>query len=142
MTKDSTSKLRDLLLEEIADDLMSLNGKELDDYLRDIDLDPSAIVDEFDAAVAAASAKLGRARFEEARRIVARGQSIGTGTIASLDSARKRKIAADIRSRAQQTGEMTIAARNQKIEDDADLDSFLEACVKLGMIDDEGNLKD
>jgi hypothetical protein len=36
---------------------------------------------------------------------------------------------------------MTIAARNQKIEDEADLDSFLEACVRLGLIDSEGNLK-
>jgi len=142
MTQDSTSKLRGLLLEEIADDLTSLSGKELDDYLQEIGIEPGAMIGEFDAAVAAASAKLGRARFDEARRIVARGQSSAPGTIASLDAARKKKIATDIRSRAEQTGEMTIAARNQTIENEADLDSFLEACVSLGMIDDEGNLKD
>lgn len=142
MTQDSTSKLRDLLLEEIADDLTSLSGKELDDYLRDIGLEPSAMVEEFDAAVAAGSAKLKRAKFEEARRIVHRRHSNDPAPIVSLDVARKKKIAADIRSRAETTGDMTIAARNQKIEDEGDLDSFLEACVRLGMIDDEGNLKD
>jgi len=139
VTQDSTSKLRDLLLAEIADDLASLSGKELDDYLRDIGLEPSSMVEAFDGAVAAAAAKEGRARFEEARRIVAANQSRGSGSIASLDVARKRKIAADVRSQAVRTGDMTIAARNQKIDDERDLDSFLEACVRLGVIDDEGN---
>jgi hypothetical protein len=37
---------------------------------------------------------------------------------------------------------MTIAARNRTIEDEKDLDVFLEACLRLGMIDSEGNLKD
>jgi hypothetical protein len=37
---------------------------------------------------------------------------------------------------------MTIAARNRTIEDENDLDVFLEACLRLGMIDSEGNLKD
>jgi hypothetical protein len=36
---------------------------------------------------------------------------------------------------------MTIAARNQRIEAEEDLDSFLEACIKLGVIDENGNLK-
>lgn len=37
---------------------------------------------------------------------------------------------------------MTIAARNRKIADENDLDVFLEACLRLGLIDSEGNLKD
>ena len=36
---------------------------------------------------------------------------------------------------------MTIAARNQKIEDEGDLDAFLKACLRLGLIDSEGNVK-
>jgi len=38
------------------------------------------------------------------------------------------------------TNDMTIAARNQKIDDEGDLDSFLEACLRLGVIDSDGNL--
>jgi hypothetical protein len=37
---------------------------------------------------------------------------------------------------------MTLAARNRKIEAPEDLDSFLEACLRLGLIDEDGNLKE
>jgi hypothetical protein len=37
---------------------------------------------------------------------------------------------------------MTIAARNRRIESDDDLDSFLEACLQLGLIDESGKLKE
>ena len=49
---------------------------------------------------------------------------------------------AAVRGRMESTGEMTLAARNKKIESEEDLDSFLEACVKLGVINENGDLKD
>ena len=48
---------------------------------------------------------------------------------------------AAVRDHADRTNEMTIAARNRKIEDESDLDVFLEACLRLGVIDSDGNLK-
>uniref|UniRef100_Q07NQ0 Uncharacterized protein n=1 Tax=Rhodopseudomonas palustris (strain BisA53) TaxID=316055 RepID=Q07NQ0_RHOP5 len=141
MTQDRTSNLRNRLLDEISEELNSLSGDELDSYLSSIGLDPAALVAEYDDAVAAVAAKAGRLRFEEARRAVALGQSRSQEAIVSLDLVRKKKIAAAVKERAEKTGEMTIAARNQKFEDEGDLDSFLEACVRLGLVDDEGNLR-
>jgi hypothetical protein len=37
---------------------------------------------------------------------------------------------------------MTIAARNRRIESEDDLDSLLEAWLRLGVIDESGNLKE
>ena len=50
--------------------------------------------------------------------------------ILSLDVARKKQIIATVRDHADRTNEMTIAARNRKIEDEGDLDAFLKrACA-------------
>jgi hypothetical protein len=54
---------------------------------------------------------------------------------------RKKQIMAAIRDHADRTKGMTIAARNRRIEDENDLDLFLEACLRLGVIDSDGNLK-
>jgi hypothetical protein len=59
----------------------------------------------------------------------------------SWDIARKRQIFKAVQERSLQTKQMTIAARNQKIDAEEDLDSFLEACIRLGVIDQDGNLK-
>jgi hypothetical protein len=56
--------------------------------------------------------------------------------------AKKREVMAAIRDRADRTNEMTVAARNRRIEDENDLDVFLEACLRLGVIDSDGNLKE
>lgn len=37
---------------------------------------------------------------------------------------------------------MTLAARNQKLDAEEDMDAFLEACIRLGIIDENGNLKE
>ena len=71
-----------------------------------------------DAAIAAPK----RARFEEARRQVRPKKAIDFGKILSFDLARKKQIMATIRDHAERTNEMTIAARNRKIEDEGDLD--------------------
>ena len=57
-------------------------------------------------------------------------------------AAKKRAIHSAVTKRVDITGEMTIAARNQRIESDDDLDSFLEACLRLGLIDESGKLKE
>jgi len=85
------------------------------------------------------------AQFSEFQRDQeAHAQTIGKSpTARSLLLGRgRRHIIATIKDRADKTNEMTIAARNRTIEDENDLDVFLEACLRLGMTDSEGNLKD
>jgi hypothetical protein len=83
-----------------------------------------------------------RAQFEEARRLVQQKRTADFGKILSFDVARKKQIVAAVRDHVDRTNEMTIAARNRKIEDENDLEVFLEACLRLGLIDCDGNLKD
>jgi hypothetical protein len=141
MTDDRSLHLKRQLLDEIWEEIGSLEGKELDEYLASIGLAPDRLLQDFAEALNAACAARKRARFEEARRQLRQKSSPEFGKIFSFDLAKKKAIMAAIRDHAARTKDMTIAARNQKIEDEGDLDSFLEACVRLGLIDGEGNLK-
>jgi hypothetical protein len=75
------------------------------------------------------------------RRRVRQKKTADSGKILSFDVARKKQIMTAVRDHADGTNEMTIAARNRKIENENDLDVFLEACLRLGVIDSDGNLK-
>jgi hypothetical protein len=141
MTDDRSLHLKRQLLDEIWEEIGSLEGKELDEYLASIGLAPDILLQDYAEALKAACAAPKRARFEEARQKLRQKSSADFGKILSFDVARKKAIMAAIKDHAARTNEMTIAARNQKIEDEGDLDSFLEACVLLGLIDGEGNLK-
>jgi hypothetical protein len=142
MSDDDTPPLRIRLLDEIWDEIGSLEGAELDEYLAGLGLAPHDLLQDYSKAMEAASAAARRARFEEARRQVRRPTNVEFGKILALDIARKKEVLAAIKERAARTKDMTIAARNQRIEDEGDLNSFLEACLRLGVIDEEGNLID
>lgn len=142
MSDDRSLDMRRQLIDEIWDEIASLKGKELDEYLASIGLSPEELLRDYSRAMDAAIAGPKRARFEEARRLVRQRKAADSGKILSFDLARKKQIMAAIRDRADRTNEMTIAARNRKIADENDLDVFLEACLRLGLIDSEGNLKD
>lgn len=137
MSGDRGADLRMQLIGEIWDELSTLKGKELDDYLVSIGLGPEELVEYYSKAKAAAVAAPNRARFEEARRLVRRRQPVDTATILAFDPARKKQIMEALKDHP----EMTRAARNGRIANDADVDAFLEACVRLGVIDADGNLK-
>jgi hypothetical protein len=141
MTDDRRLDLKRQLLDEIWEEIGSLKGEELDDYLATIGLAPDGLLQDYSEALSTACAAPKRARFEEARRQLRQKSGADFSKILSFDVAKKKVIMAAIREHAARTNEMTIAARNQKIEDEGDLDSFLEACVRLGLIDGEGNLK-
>jgi hypothetical protein len=137
MSDDSNLQLKLQLLDEIWEEIASLEGKELDDYLTNIGLAPDRLVSDYGKALAATK----RTRFEEARRQVHQTSGSDFGQLLSFDLTRKSKILAEINEYAERTNDMTIAARNRKIENEGDLDVFLEACLRLGVIDNEGNLK-
>jgi hypothetical protein len=140
MSDDRTLPLRLRLLDEIWDEIGSLEGAELDEYLASLGLPPDELLQTYSKAMGVASAAAGRARFEGVRRRLRERTNVEFGKLLSLDLARKKEILAAIKERAVRTNDMTIAARNQRIEDEGDLNSFLEACVQLGVIDEEGNL--
>ena len=141
MCDDRSLHIKRQLLDEIWEEIGSLKGKELDEYLVSIGLNPQELLMDYSKAVAAATTAPKRARFEEARRRIRQMKTAGPGKILSLDVARKKQIIATVRDHADRTNEMTIAARNRKIEDEGDLDAFLEVCLRLGVIDSDGNLK-
>ena len=141
MSDNRSLHLKRQLLDEIWEEIGSLEGKELDEYLASIGLAPDGLLQDYAKALNAACAIPKRARFEEGRRLVRRKSSADFGKILSFDVAKKKEIMTAIRDHAARTNDMTIAARNHRIEDEGDLDSFLEACVRLGLIDGEGNLK-
>jgi hypothetical protein len=140
MSDDRNLLLKQQFLDEIWEEISSLSGKELDEYLAGVGLPPEGLLKDYARAVAAACAANKRERFEEARRQVRQGVT-DFGKVLSFDLAKKKEIMAAISNHAAKSNEMTIAARNRKIDDEEDLDSFLEACLRLGLIDGEGNLK-
>jgi hypothetical protein len=141
MSDDRSLFSRQQFLHEIWEEIGSLEGKELDEYLAGIGVAPDGLLQDYAKALNAACAAQGRERFAEARRQVRQKGDAEFGKIVSFDVAKKKEIMAAIGERAAKTNEMTIAARNRKIDDEGDLDGFLEACVRLGLIDREGNLK-
>lgn len=134
--------LKERLLDEIWGEMSSLKGNDLDLYLRDIGLNPDELLEANSKALNNALSASKRARFELAREHVRKRPAAATSQVVSFDLAKKRDIMASIKAMSAKTGAMTIAARNQKMETEQDLDSFLEACLALGVIDDNGNLKE
>lgn len=93
------------------------------------------------AAKIAALAAQGQDRLRDARAQVKARRAQNTTTIVSFDIAKKRALLEAIRIRGEQTGDMTLAARNRTIESEEDLDSVLEAFLRLGIIDERGEIK-
>ena len=142
MSEDRSLLFKRQLLDDIWDEISSLKGKELDEYLVSLGLSPNDLLQKYAGALDAACAAPKRALFEEARRQVRRNKGAEVGKIISFDLAKKKEIMAAIKKHAVRTNNMTIAARNQRIKDEDDLDSFLEACLRLGVIDAEGNVQE
>jgi hypothetical protein len=141
MAEDRKLLFKEQLLDEIWQEISSLKGEDLDRHLSEIGLDPDAALQQYAKTVDAAVVGLKRSRFEQAKIDVKARTAAAKTNVVLFDLARKRAIMTAIRGMAARSNEMTIAARNQKIESEQDLDSFLEACVALGVIDEEGNLK-
>jgi hypothetical protein len=139
---DRESSLREELLDDILENLRSLKGTELDAYLIELGLDPDDMLASFDAVFQDPEIAAKRRMFEAAKK---RSQALvdaPSALIVSFDSARKREIFASVKRHADATGDITIAARNRRIESEDDLDSLLEAWLRLGVIDESGNLKE
>jgi hypothetical protein len=142
METDRESSFREELLDGILEDLRSLDGTALDAYLLELGLDPDDLLASFDAVFQDPEIAAKRRQFAAARSRSQASVNVPTASILSFNASRKREIFAAVKKRVDATGEMTVAARNRRIESDDDLDSFLEACLRLGVVDENGNLKE
>lgn len=136
------SSARDALLTEISEELLILEGAELEQFLKEIGEQPASLSEHHERALAAALAGQGKRRLEAARAELRSRPRPNSSNVVALDILKKRALLEAIRLRTEQSGEMTMAARNRKIESEDDLDSFLEACLRLGLINEAGELKD
>jgi hypothetical protein len=132
--------LRTQLLDEIIEEMHGMKGEALDEFLSRAGFDPSNLLADFDGSLRLMEAAAGRKKFDAARILLSSNRL--KGNVLNLEASRKRSVFAAVKVRMESTGEMTLAARNKKIESEEDLDSFLEACVKLGVINENGDLKD
>lgn len=137
MSGDRSADAREQMTDEVWEELSSLKGQELVDYLAGLGLRSEDLLQRFSKAQAAAVAAPMRARFEEARRLVRQGRPTDAAKVVALDTVRKRQIMDALKNHP----EMTRAARNGRISDEGDVDAFLEACLRLGVIDADGNMK-
>jgi hypothetical protein len=140
MTEEQKLPFRERVLSEIWDEMSSLEGHELDLFLREVGLDPDELLHHYEQSVDGTAMALKRSRFEEARQHIRNKHRSTSSKVVSLTVVQKRQIFAAIKGRTAETKDMTMAARNQRIDAEQDLDSFLEACIKLGVIDEDGNL--
>lgn len=142
-TQPQVTRLSDALVAEIADELMTLKGDELAQFIADVGEDSDALLAESETAIKDAIAEQGRVRLREARDALNAHRKANPAVIVSFDLARKRALFEAVKSKIDASGDaVTIAARNQKITSEQDLDSVLEAFLQLGLIDEEGNLED
>jgi len=140
METDRELSFREELLEEIQQEVLSLEGPALDEYLLALGMDPNDLLESFDAVFQDPVIAAKRRKFAAARQHSRVSQASLSALIFSFEPSKKREILSAVTKRVDVTGDMTIAARNRRIESDDDLDSFLEACLRLGLIDESGKL--
>src|SRR5450759_2001531 len=97
MNADRKSLLKEQFLDEIWDEISSQRGKELDEYLADIGLNPDNLLQMYEKGLDIAFTAAKRVRFEEARRSVRARAASGIAKIAAFDLAKKKQIMAAIR---------------------------------------------
>ncbi|MCA0200477.1 MAG: hypothetical protein LCH56_06510 [Proteobacteria bacterium] len=141
MTEKRRMSLKQQVLQDIWAEMIYCEDQDLDGYLTGIGLDTAKLEAQYDASVQRAVAQERRVKFEAARKEVKTSAASPVFNVLLFDVSRKREVHATIKLRMANTGEMTLAARNQAIDAEQDLDNFLFMCFRLGVIDSDGNLK-
>jgi len=137
---DSIEKLT-RLCNALADDMDSISDEEMLAELEEAGEDGDAIATHADQLIAEAIAKVGRRKLESARAGYVARQIGHHSNILQWPVERKRHL---IQHFAQNDAELdrklTLAARKAE-NTEADMDSFIEDLIDLGVIDADGNVK-
>jgi hypothetical protein len=91
MSEDRSLHLKQQMTDEIWEEIGSLKGKELDEYLVSLGLAPDSLLQGYAKALEAALAAPKRAQFEEARLQVRQKKGADFGKILSFDVAKKNR---------------------------------------------------
>lgn len=142
MSNDRRVQLKAQMLDEAVEQIESLHGADLEKYLLDIGMNPDDLVQQYKNTLDRVLAADKRAKFEEAKRFIQSKDALQKRkpNVVTFDLDRKRKVMELIKAFTDRTSGMTVAARNRRIEAEEDLNTFLEASVALGIIDEEGNI--
>ena len=144
MNKNQNEAIEKLerLCNTLADDVDAMSDKELMAELQEAGEDTDAIAKRMRGLIADAIAKFGRQKMEAARAGYA-AEMHQTGyenKVLHWPLSRKRELiqrfAQNDKALQQQ---LTLAARKEE-DSQADMDSFIEDLIDLGVINDEGNL--
>ena len=144
MNKDQNEAIEKLerLCNTLADDIDAMSDEELLAALQETSEDTAAIAKRTGELIAEAIAKVGRHKMEAARAgyEAEAYQPSHKSKVFHLPMSRKREL---LQRFAQNDDafkkKLTLAARKEE-DTEADVDSFIEDLIDLGVIDDEGNV--
>ena len=128
------------LCNALADDIDTMGDEELLAELDEAGEDADAIANRTRSLIADAIANVGRRKREAARSGYESTQTGHRSNVLQWPGNRKRELIQHFAENdAELEQKLTLAAREGK-DTEADMNSFIEDLIDLGVIDDEGNL--
>ena len=138
--KNEASEKLERLCNALADDIDAMSDEELLAELAEAGEDVDAIVDRTRTLIADAVAEVGRRKLVAARSGYEATQTGPRSNVLQWPGNRKRELIQHFAENdAELEQKLTLAAREGK-DTEADMNSFIEDLIDLGVIDDEGNL--
>ena len=139
--RDEARRQLDRVADALARDVDQLNDDELLREAAESYGDPEKAAAETRGLIEAAIAAHGKRRLAAARQAYEAHAGKVRSKVVELPLERKRALIDRFASNDNQLREkLTMAARNEE-DSEADIDSFLEDLVELGVIDEEGNVQ-
>lgn len=139
--RDEARRQLDRLADALARDVDRLNADELFEEAAEFYGAADNAVSETRQLIEAAITAHAKSRFAAARQAYESHASKSSAKLLDLPWERKRELINKFASNDNELQKkLTMAARNEE-EFEADIDSFLEDLVELGVIDDEGNIR-
>lgn len=124
----------------LAADLDQLTDEEVLEEAKEDGEDVDQIATHMKELIAESVNEIGRNKLAAARADLDGQRARSTGKILQLPLFAKRGLVDEFTSKdSELSKKMTLAARSGK-DTEADIDSFLEDLIELGVIDDEGNI--
>ena len=140
--KNEASEKLEQLCNALADDIDAMSDEELLAELKGTGEDTDAIAERTGELIADAIAKVGRRKLATARAgyEAETHQTVHGSNVLQWPVSRKRTLVQGFAQKYKELEEkLTLAARAGK-DTEADMDSFIEDLIDLGVIDDEGDL--
>ena len=136
--EDHDAALLRRIADDVIDDLLSTPRDLRRQEVQENHGDHAAVVREMRAVIDAALDRHGKKRAAELRQQIDRGRQAYQPMLRAMSIEEKRALYARI---ANSNAKLTMAARDGREVTDGDLDTYLEAWLAVGVIDEDGNLR-